>query len=45
MSGLKSIMQYYRAGETVSIGYYHIEGNEYVKKTTEVTLDSVSGIK
>ena len=45
MSGLKSIMQYYRAGETVSIGYYHIEGNEYVKKTTDVTLDSVSGIK
>jgi serine protease Do len=30
MSGLQSIMEYYAAGETVTIEYYHPEGNQYV---------------
>lgn len=38
LTGLQSTMQYYKAGETVKIDYYHIEGNEYVLKSTEVTL-------
>lgn len=38
MSGLKSIMEYYAAGETVTIEYYHPEGSEYVLKSVEVTL-------
>lgn len=38
MSGLKSIMEYYAAGETIKIEYYHQEGNEYVLKSVEVTL-------
>lgn len=39
MAGLQSIMQYYAAGETVTIEYYHQEGNQYVKKSVDVVLD------
>lgn len=39
LSGLKSTLQYYKAGETVQIEYYHIEGNSYVLKTVDLTLD------
>lgn len=38
MSGLQSTLQYYEAGEKVKIDYYHLEGSEYVLKSTEVTL-------
>lgn len=38
MSGLQSLMQYYSAGETVKVDYYHLEGSEYVLKSVEVTL-------
>lgn len=38
MSSLKSIMEYYAAGETVKIEYYHQEGSEYVLKSVDVTL-------
>ena len=38
-AGLQSTMQYYKAGETVTIEYYHLEGNQYVLKSTQVTLD------
>ena len=38
MSGLQSTLQYYAAGETVKVDYYHLEGSEYVLKSTEVTL-------
>ena len=37
MSGLQSLLQYYSAGETVKVDYYHLEGSEYVK-SVEVTL-------
>ena len=40
LSSLQNTLKYYKAGEKVTIGYYHVEGNEYVKKTTEVTLGS-----
>ena len=40
MTGLTSTLQYYEAGETVTIEYYHLEKNEYVKKSVEVTLGS-----
>lgn len=39
MSGLSALLQYYKAGETVAIEYYHIEGNQYILKTVEITLD------
>lgn len=39
LSGLKSMLQYYKAGETVEVEYYHIEGNQYVLKTVDLTLD------
>lgn len=39
MSGLQNTLQYYKAGETVTIEYYHIEGNQYVLKTATVVLD------
>lgn len=39
MSGLQSLLQYYAAGEAVTIEYYHIEGSEYVLKSVDVTLD------
>ena len=29
MSGLQSLLQYYSAGETVKVDYYHLEGSEY----------------
>ena len=32
MSGLQSLLQYYSAGETVKVDYYHLEGSEYVLK-------------
>ena len=38
MSGFQNILKYYKAGETVTITYYHLENNEYVEKTAEVTL-------
>ena len=38
MSGLQSLLQYYSAGETVNVDYYHLEGSEYVLKSVEVTL-------
>ncbi len=38
-AGLQSTMQYYKAGETVKIEYYHLEGSQYVLKSTDVTLD------
>ena len=42
MSGLQSLLQYYSAGETVKVDYYHLEGSEYVLKSTEVTLGKKS---
>jgi serine protease Do len=39
-SGLSNILKYYRAGETVTITYYHLENNQYVEKSVEVTLGS-----
>lgn len=38
MSGLQSLLQYYSAGETVKVDYYHLEGSEYVLKSVELTL-------
>ena len=38
MSGLQSLLQYYSAGETVKVDYYHLEGSEYVLKSVEGTL-------
>ena len=40
LTNLQNTLKYYKSGETVKIGYYHIEGNKYVQKTTEVTLGS-----
>ncbi len=40
MSALQNLMQYYKAGETVTIEYYHIEGNQYILKSVDVTLGS-----
>lgn len=40
MSGLTNMLQYYEAGEKGTIDYYHMEGSEYVLKSTEVTLGS-----
>ena len=40
LSGLQNVMKYYKAGETVTIEYYHMDNNEYVEKSTEVTLGS-----
>ena len=40
MSGLTNMLQYYEAGEKVTIDYYHMEVSEYVLKSTEVTLGS-----
>lgn len=42
MSSLKSIMEYYAAGEKVTVQYYHQEGSEYVLKSVEVTLGKKS---
>ena len=42
MSGLQTTLQYYAAGEKVKIDYYHLEGSEYVLKSTEVTLGKKS---
>lgn len=39
-NGLMTLMQYYRAGEKVEVGYYHLENGEYLLKTVEVTLGS-----
>lgn len=38
MTGLQTTMQYYKAGETVTIEYYHIEGSEYKLKSADVVL-------
>lgn len=35
---LKSTMQYYAAGETVTVGYYHMDGGEYKLQETQITL-------
>lgn len=40
LTGLQNIMKYYRAGETVTVEYYHMENNEYAEKSTDVTLGS-----
>ena len=40
MSGLQSLLEYYSAGETVTVEYYHLEGSSYVLKTVDVTLGS-----
>lgn len=40
MTGLQSLMQYYKAGETVTVQYYHLEGNQYVFKSVDVVLGS-----
>ena len=37
-SNLESRLQYYAAGETVSVTFQVIEGNAYVEKTVDVTL-------
>lgn len=42
MSSLKSIMEYYAAGEKVTVQYYHQEGSEYVLKSVEVILGKKS---
>lgn len=42
MSSLKSIMEYYAAGEKVTVQYYHQEGSEYVLKSVEATLGKKS---
>ena len=38
LTGLQNVMKYYKAGETVTIEYYHMENNEYAERSTEVTL-------
>ena len=38
MSELQNTMQYYKAGETVTIKYYHPEGTQYVLKSVDVKL-------
>ena len=35
---LTSLMQYYAAGETVVVDYYHMDGGEYKMKSVSVTL-------
>ena len=39
MSGFQNILKYYKAGETVTITYYHLENNEYVEKTAASSND------
>ncbi|MDD6221229.1 MAG: trypsin-like peptidase domain-containing protein [Lachnospiraceae bacterium] len=39
-SSLSSLLKYYKAGETVTITYYHLDNNQYVEKSVEVTLGS-----
>lgn len=39
-SGLSNLLKTYRAGETVTITYYHLEDNQYEQKTVDVTLGS-----
>jgi serine protease Do len=39
-SSLSSLLKYYKAGETVTITYYHLDNNQYVEKTVDVTLGS-----
>ena len=41
-SSLSETLNYYKAGETVTVGYYHMENSSYVLKTAEVTLGSQS---
>ena len=38
MSSLQSLLTYYKTGETVAVEYYHLEGNQYVLKSVDVTL-------
>lgn len=40
LTALQNVMRYYKAGETVPVQYYHMEDNEYVEKTVDVTLGS-----
>lgn len=39
MSDLQNILQYYKAGETVKLEYYHLEGSKYILKTVDIKLD------
>lgn len=39
---LRSLMEYYSEGETVTVEYYRLENGEYVLKSTEVTLGNRS---
>lgn len=39
---LKEALQYYEAGEQVTIEYYHMENGEYKLKSVEVTLGHIS---
>lgn len=45
MDGFKNLLKYYKAGETVTIKYYHLENNEYKEKTAEVTLANANDAK
>ena len=40
LTALQNVMRYYKAGETVTVKYYHMENNEYAEKTADVTLGS-----
>ncbi len=40
LTGLQNVMKFYKAGETVTVEYYHMEDNDYVMKSTDVTLGS-----
>ena len=42
MEGLKSLLEYYKAGETVTITVQYRDGREYVEKDVEITLGSSS---
>lgn len=39
---LRSLMEYYREGETITISFYRLENGEYELKTIDVTLSSRS---
>ena len=38
MSDLQDLLQYYRAGETVTIIVEYMENHEYVERELEITL-------
>ncbi|MDD6573353.1 MAG: trypsin-like peptidase domain-containing protein [Thermoflexaceae bacterium] len=39
---LRSLLEYYQAGEIISVSYYRLENGEYALKSTDVTLGSRS---